>query len=209
MKIIKIGRSPINDVVVNDSLVSIAHCQIIQDDHGNFHLIDTNSTNGTYVNGVYKSNTEVILNKSDIIRVGNTTLPWQSYFSIEKANTRQPQQKRPGSFMAGAIISMIMSTLPYFIIAVILMKYNIFSFFWEHIFVMLCLCLPFSIISLIKASSVNKLCLAQDFTRARGAARSAKIWFWVSFGINIIIYIYCIAFYTELTSASYYSMMYY
>ena len=80
MKIIKIGRSSSNDVNINDSLVSGTHCQIIQDDYGNYRLIDTNSTNGTFVNGV-KRHGEVRLNQSDIIRIGNTILPWQSYFN--------------------------------------------------------------------------------------------------------------------------------
>lgn len=80
MKIIKIGRSSSNDVNIDDSLVSRAHCQIIQDDKGNFRLIDTNSKNGTFVNGT-KRHGEVRLNTSDIVRIGNTTLPWQTYFN--------------------------------------------------------------------------------------------------------------------------------
>lgn len=79
MKIITIGRSSSNDINLNDSLVSRTHCQIIQDDSGNFRLIDTNSKNGTYVNGT-KRHGEIRLNKSDVVRIGNTTLPWQKYF---------------------------------------------------------------------------------------------------------------------------------
>lgn len=82
MKIINIGRSSNNDVVIsNDEKVSRTHCQIIQDDMGNFRLIDVNSSNGTYINGVRRAG-EVILNRSDIVRIGNTTLPWQTYFSV-------------------------------------------------------------------------------------------------------------------------------
>lgn len=82
MKIINIGRSSHNDVVIsNDEKVSRTHCQIIQDDMGNFRLIDVNSSNGTYINGVRRAG-EVILNRSDIVRIGNTTLPWQTYFSV-------------------------------------------------------------------------------------------------------------------------------
>ncbi len=79
MKIIRIGRSSSNDICINDSLVSREHCQIIQDDYGNFSLIDTNSKNGTFVNGT-KRHGKVHLNTSDIVRIGNTTLPWQTYF---------------------------------------------------------------------------------------------------------------------------------
>ena len=80
MKIIKIGRSSSNGIVINDRLVSKTHCQIIKDDYGSYRLIDTNSTNGTYVNGVRHSG-EVRLNQSDIVRIGNSTLPWQTYFN--------------------------------------------------------------------------------------------------------------------------------
>jgi len=82
MKIIKIGRSSSNDIVVNDGLVTrVAHCQIIVDDYGNCRLID-NSTNGTFVNGTrIGKGAEIRLNKSDIIRIGNSTLPWQTYLN--------------------------------------------------------------------------------------------------------------------------------
>jgi len=81
MKIIKIGRSSSNDIVVNDVLVTRnSHCQIILDDRGIYRLID-NSLNGTFVNGIRMGKgAEVRLNQSDIIRIGNTTLPWQTYF---------------------------------------------------------------------------------------------------------------------------------
>lgn len=80
MKVIKIGRSSNNDIVVNDGKVSRTHCQIIEEGNGNYLLIDSNSENGTYVNGVLRRS-EVRLNQSDIVRIGNTTLPWQTYFS--------------------------------------------------------------------------------------------------------------------------------
>jgi len=79
MRVITIGRSTGNNVVINDTLVSKSHCQIIQDSNGNYRLIDNNSTNGTYINGERRHG-EVRLNQSDIIRIGNTTLPWQAYF---------------------------------------------------------------------------------------------------------------------------------
>lgn len=79
MKIVKIGRGSSNNVIVNDGYVSHAHCQIIQENDGSFTLIDVGSKNGTYINGVQRSG-QVKLNKNDIVRIGNTTLPWQSYF---------------------------------------------------------------------------------------------------------------------------------
>jgi len=80
MEIKKIGRSSNNDIVVNDPKASRMHCQIIKDDSGNYQLIDTNSENGTFVNGLRR--TEARLNQSDTVRIGNTTLPWLTYFGV-------------------------------------------------------------------------------------------------------------------------------
>lgn len=79
MKIITIGRSSSNDVCVDDMLVSRTHCRIYQDDSGEFGLVDMNSKNGTYVNGI-KVRGHVTLRRTDVVRIGNTTLPWQTYF---------------------------------------------------------------------------------------------------------------------------------
>ena len=79
MKVITIGRSTQNDVVINDPYVGRNHLQIIQKDDGCFYVADFGSKNGTYVNG-NKVHGEVRLSSSDIVRIGNTTLPWKSYF---------------------------------------------------------------------------------------------------------------------------------
>lgn len=78
MKVITIGRSSKSDVVIHDTYVGRIHMQIVLDNDGNIYAIDLNSTNGTYVNGqrIYG---KVRLQKNDIIRIGNTTLPWQKY----------------------------------------------------------------------------------------------------------------------------------
>lgn len=80
MKVITIGRSAQNDVVINDPYVGRNHLQIIQKDDGSFCVADFGSKNGTYVNG-NKVHGEVRLSSSDVVRIGNTTLPWKSYFS--------------------------------------------------------------------------------------------------------------------------------
>jgi hypothetical protein len=83
MKVITIGRSRDNDIVISDNLVSRNHLQIIQDDSGNFRLADLGSKNGTFVNG-RQVNGEVYLNPNDVVRIGNTTLPWKRYFKAEQ-----------------------------------------------------------------------------------------------------------------------------
>lgn len=81
MKVITIGRSSEgNDVIINDPMVSRHHFQIVQDNDGSFRLADFGSTNGTYING-QKVSGEVNLDENDIIRVGNTIIPWMQYFS--------------------------------------------------------------------------------------------------------------------------------
>lgn len=79
MEIKTIGRDLQNDIVINDCIVSRHHCQIIRDDSGRFQVVDLNSKNGTYVNG-HRISGNVILSDKDVLRVGNTVLPWKSYF---------------------------------------------------------------------------------------------------------------------------------
>ncbi len=165
MKIINIGRSSHNDIVVNDNLVTRnAHCQIIQDDRGGFRVIDLNSTNGTYVNGV-RIGGERILNKTDIIRIGNSTLPWQSYFSqpIVDSSPIPPYPNnpvvtptKPDNFLVWAILATI---------------------FCNFIF---------GIISIVYASKVDSRWAQGDYTGAEVAAQSARMWFWISFVCGII-----------------------
>ena len=82
MKIITIGRGAANDIVINDPQASRTHCQIIYSE-GVYTIVDLNSTNGTYVNGV-RRNGSTRLNPNDIVRIGNSTLPWMSYFSNQR-----------------------------------------------------------------------------------------------------------------------------
>ena len=92
MKVITIGRDPSNDKVVSDPCASRHHLQIIQHDDGHFTLSDFGSTNGTYVNG-QKISGEIPLKDTDIVRIGNTTIPWRMYFEdtdISQGNS-QPQ----------------------------------------------------------------------------------------------------------------------
>ena len=82
MKVITIGRDLDNDIVVNDSKASRHHLQIICDG-GNYRIVDFNSTNGTFVND-QKISGETTLLINDRVRIGNTVLPWQTYFPKKK-----------------------------------------------------------------------------------------------------------------------------
>lgn len=97
MKIINIGREIGNDIVISDdSFVGRHHLQIIKDDAGVFFARDLNSTNGTFVNG-QRITGEIQIDENDIIRIGNTTLPWISYF-LDSGETEieedKPKKKR-------------------------------------------------------------------------------------------------------------------
>ena len=89
MKVMTIGRSSENDVVINDIKVSRHHLQIIQNDYGNFRLSDFGSANGTFING-RKISGEIILLNNDIVRIGNTTLTWKDYFSDQSVVIANP-----------------------------------------------------------------------------------------------------------------------
>lgn len=81
MKIIKVGRSSGNDIVIqNDQYVGRTHCEFIMDDNGNYWVVDLNSTNGTFVNGMRRSG-KTQLNPDDNVRIGNTSLAWVNFFS--------------------------------------------------------------------------------------------------------------------------------
>jgi hypothetical protein len=79
MEIITVGREQGNQIVINDNYVGRRHLELIRDDMNNILVRDLDSKNGTYVNGK-KISGEVYLNKNDIVRIGNSTLPWRGYF---------------------------------------------------------------------------------------------------------------------------------
>lgn len=83
MRVITIGRSVENDVVIHDPYATRHHLQIIQHDDGHFSLADFGSTNGTFING-QKIREEVDLYENDVVRIGNTTIPWRLYFEEEE-----------------------------------------------------------------------------------------------------------------------------
>jgi aspartyl protease family protein len=101
MKVVTIGRSADNDITVNDGKVSRHHLQIIRDETGNFRAVDFGSTNGTFVND-RKISGEIVLSYNDAIRIGNTNLPWRSYFSGEVSAAPQPATKKLTPWILGA-----------------------------------------------------------------------------------------------------------
>lgn len=169
MEIVKIGRSTRNDIVINDRYVSGSHCQIIRDDRGNFILVDTNSSNGTYVNGVLRYG-EVRLNPTDIVKIGNTTLPWQTYFNnaigkkphVSDVYGKQQDLSKPYNNLVPAILCTFL------------------------------LSLPLGIVSWIFASKVDKQWSDGEYDKAIESAKKSKIFFWIGLGVGVVSYSFLI-----------------
>lgn len=89
MKVITIGRSSENNIVINDAKVSRTHLQLVQNDNGVCSVVDLSSANGTFVNG-QKITGEVRLQPHDVICIGNTTLSWQEYIKPSVATEQKP-----------------------------------------------------------------------------------------------------------------------
>jgi len=70
-KVMRIGRSPENDVVVSDLAVTRRHAELRKSPTGRYEIIDLGSHNGTYVNGVRVDRAE--LSDEDIIGIGHAT----------------------------------------------------------------------------------------------------------------------------------------
>jgi len=93
MKVITIGRGSQNDFIINDNFVGREHLQLVLED-GNVSLVDLNTKNGTFVNGK-KVDEPVLLNQNDIVRIGNTTLPWRDYINSGSVTVTDTADKTP------------------------------------------------------------------------------------------------------------------
>lgn len=87
--LITIGRLETNDIVINDSLTSRNHAQILYSG-GQYIIKDLESRNGTSVNG--KSITEKVLMDKDKIQIGNTTL--QFLYPEQKKAEKERRSKK-------------------------------------------------------------------------------------------------------------------
>jgi pSer/pThr/pTyr-binding forkhead associated (FHA) protein len=86
---LKIGRSPSCDITINDIAVSREHAEIFHDDDGNTFLTDLNSSNGTFVNGK-RLEGSTLLKFNDIVKIGNSLLPWRNYLKGEIPTSEVP-----------------------------------------------------------------------------------------------------------------------
>jgi len=180
MKVVTIGRNSDNTIIVNDPYAGRHHCQITQNDNGTFCLLDRNAKNGTFVNGRRVSG-EVMLNQSDVVRVGNTTLPWQSYFTGGGSSGTIINPSGGGGYMPPAPP---------------LNKPDNFLV-WSILGTIFC-CLPFGIVAIVNSAKVDRLWYAGDHAGAERAAKSARTWFWWSFALGLVGGIITTIFYVVL-----------
>jgi tetrahydromethanopterin S-methyltransferase subunit B len=76
-----IGRNPENDIIMSDPSVSRRHaCLLIS--NSSYSVQDNGSANGTYINGM-RINGMAQLRKNDILKVGNSLVPWMNYITSE------------------------------------------------------------------------------------------------------------------------------
>ena len=144
MKVVSIGRRSSNDVVIKDSLVSREQHCLITEENGHYYILDSNSTNGTYVNGSrIPSAVKTRLHRTDVVRIGNTVLPWQSYFksgskgghhySPIPSNSLDPSSDDPQEATTTALqaIALVLSLIGLCCIgyaAIKIMSYGIFGY---------------------------------------------------------------------------------
>lgn len=83
MRVLRIGRNPDCDIVINDPFASRVHCDLIVHDNGTYELVD-HSSYGTYVNGAKIVNRTVI-HPGDVIKAGNSCVPWMGYVGVSTA----------------------------------------------------------------------------------------------------------------------------
>lgn len=115
MRVITIGRTSDNDVVIHDSKISRHHAQIVQHKRDKYSIVDLKSTNGTYVNGI-RIYGESVLRIADKVSLGKIEIPWQSYFHVGSDNKRKPWFTIIGSSCA-AILAIV-------IVVATIFKYN-------------------------------------------------------------------------------------
>jgi hypothetical protein len=87
---IRLGRSEDNDVVLNNSTVSRHHAVITKTEDG-FLLLDNNSSNGSFINGI-RVQGESRLRPNEILKLGTLLVPWMSYFNIQNPNSNNRTQ---------------------------------------------------------------------------------------------------------------------
>lgn len=105
-----IGSTSDADLCLGDRAVSAHHCWIERHPDG-FHLVDLNTTNGSYVNGEKVS--DALLNPGDVLRLGRVELEFQ-LTANEKAefNSSVVKEDEPGQLVKMESVTVTMPDEP-------------------------------------------------------------------------------------------------
>ncbi len=61
------------------------------------------------------------------------------------------------------------------------------TYLWQSIVAIICCCLPAGVVSLVYAIKVDPAIQAGNISAAKEASKNAKMWFWISFGVGIVV----------------------
>jgi len=75
-EIVVIGRDGENEIVIEDSTVSRKHARLERTEKGRYYLVDQESTNGVFLNGVRVVKT--ILQGGDEVRIGDIYFQYEA-----------------------------------------------------------------------------------------------------------------------------------
>ncbi len=89
---ISIGRSRLNDLVVQNKEVSNFHAKLIFEQDGSLWIYDMDSTNGVFVNGI-KIRTKHRVMPSDKIKLGSFDLDWQQAILVGDSPIKDQQEQ--------------------------------------------------------------------------------------------------------------------
>ncbi len=105
-----VGRSPTADYVVNDRYVSKSHLEFIIYEDGSVGVRDLGSRTGTYVNG-QRIVMEHRLAPHDIIKIGQTYLPWKEIVGPPKKQNwlnNIKNQNNLALYIGGGVLALLL-----------------------------------------------------------------------------------------------------
>lgn len=102
-KVLHIGRSKDNEIILADPNVSKHHAQLLIESPQEVGIVDLNSTNGTLVNGK-RIQGYTRLHKGDVVHLGTHLLTWQTYVKeFATAATPPPQVEQVAAPQASPV----------------------------------------------------------------------------------------------------------
>lgn len=153
---------------------------------------------------------EIVLHPGDVVRIGSTILPWQSYFHSAPAGGldagRTQMDNRGGNQHIGEAhqnvnhINIVTdSHTSSHVQQPTTSKPNNYLV-WAILNIFFC-SLPLGIVSVVYASKVDGLWAAGDYAGAERAAGNARLWFWWAFGIGLAFNLIWLIYYFILGAA--------